>query len=569
MGTSDRESARDAGVVRRPVRALFAAILSLNPLISKINATVWPSDGTPQSIQHLHDTSARDGDVITLPAGTFDWTTGVTITKNIIVQGQSNTFNTASYPDVATADDQTIILDDVPRGGNDFLFLLHSAGSVRLTGITFRAGTLNTYPNLAAVQMGSSTYNPSMRVDHCHFDRPYRRAFWVTGWTDGLIDHNLQDSQGHSAQFCLFQTPNYGNKIYGNGSWADFPYYGTNKFAFMEDNTIRAANGDDSGGSIDDMDGARFVVRHNVFISAIISGHGTESGIPRGNRCFEVYNNVFVHTGGTGGAGQERSGDSIWHDNTWPALAPGNDCIIALSVYRETYRWQLWGPATGQNPWDLNDTANPYATGICSTDMVPGRNIFTITDPTKNWIPNQWVSYMIRNEALGLPYSGYGTIILSNTNNSISFIQNHYSDNRADWVYFYAGQPFSINKVIQALDQSGTGKGDLIQGNPPINTVTHVASWPHPQAEPCISWNNIVTQTGETLGFTNNWGDSVVAGRDYFNLGGGFPANTIPAQVQTIYTVSVNGVAYQHEYVYPHPLQGGSQGDCSNQSAIE
>ena len=38
----------------------------------------------------------------------------------------------------------------------------------------------------------------------------------------------------------LVAHPTYGgaNQINGNGSWADYPWYGTEKFFFIEDNTI-------------------------------------------------------------------------------------------------------------------------------------------------------------------------------------------------------------------------------------------------------------------------------------------------------------------------------------------
>ena len=51
--------------------------------------TVWPSDGSEANVQAIHDTNAHDGDTITLPAGTFIWITGVSLTKGITVSGQT------------------------------------------------------------------------------------------------------------------------------------------------------------------------------------------------------------------------------------------------------------------------------------------------------------------------------------------------------------------------------------------------------------------------------------------------------------------------------------------------
>ena len=49
-------------------------------------ARVYHSDGSAASVQSLHK-AALNGDTITLPAGTFTWTTGVTISKALKIQG--------------------------------------------------------------------------------------------------------------------------------------------------------------------------------------------------------------------------------------------------------------------------------------------------------------------------------------------------------------------------------------------------------------------------------------------------------------------------------------------------
>ncbi len=52
--------------------------------------TVYNSDGTATSVQYLHDNFAQAGDSITLPAGTFTWSTPVTISKAITLQGSGS-----------------------------------------------------------------------------------------------------------------------------------------------------------------------------------------------------------------------------------------------------------------------------------------------------------------------------------------------------------------------------------------------------------------------------------------------------------------------------------------------
>jgi hypothetical protein len=147
----------------------------------------------------------------------------------------------------------------------------------------------------------------------------------------------------------------------GNGAWADFPWYGTNKFFFIEDNTIR---GNDTGalsGNTDSVYGGRYVVRHNYFQNAQPNSHGTEGGPARGQRCWEVYDNTFNWTILTPGAGQ-RSGTSLWHDNTYLGIEPGNRHHTGLTVFRQTPArpHPVWGISDGTSIWDQNDTGGQW-----------------------------------------------------------------------------------------------------------------------------------------------------------------------------------------------------------------
>jgi len=65
---------------------LLLALFSGVCFASHCEATVYHSDGSAASVQALHN-AALNGDTITLPAGTFTWTTGVTISKAIEIQG--------------------------------------------------------------------------------------------------------------------------------------------------------------------------------------------------------------------------------------------------------------------------------------------------------------------------------------------------------------------------------------------------------------------------------------------------------------------------------------------------
>src|SRR5438552_9772073 len=62
--------------------ALFLGIV----FASYCEATVYNSDGSAANVQALQD-AASDGDTIAIPAGTFTWSTPVTISKAIKLQG--------------------------------------------------------------------------------------------------------------------------------------------------------------------------------------------------------------------------------------------------------------------------------------------------------------------------------------------------------------------------------------------------------------------------------------------------------------------------------------------------
>src|SRR5262245_32387038 len=131
--------------------------------------TVWPSDGSAANVQAIHDTNAHDGDTITLPAGTFIWTTSVTLTKGITVSGQTTI--TGAGTASCTANDQTIIVDEIRRTNSYILRATTAVGkSFRLTGVTFRWGSINQIGSGGAIRLRSVDLAQSVRVDHCHFD---------------------------------------------------------------------------------------------------------------------------------------------------------------------------------------------------------------------------------------------------------------------------------------------------------------------------------------------------------------------------------------------------------------
>ena len=543
------------------MKTLLTTLLSF--IVLSASATVYNSDGTVQNIQAIHNNQAVDGDTIMVPAGTFRWTARLIITKGITIQGATTIAGAGTANPIIN--DGTIILDDTPRVGNGGILKATCTPTkyFRLTGITFRYGSLTTSYAVGGVVLSSTGNSPvNMRVDHCHFDQLYGDAIWTNGWLYGVADNNVMHMRGRSFPFNVDHYSWGGSsQIVGNGSWADYPWYGTDKFWFIETNTIIRVNATAAQSLVDCSFGGRWVARHNYLENVLPQGHGTEGGNYRGQRVNEFYDNICNITTSTGGGGQ-RGGTTLWHDNIF--LGKEQFKLCALANFRVTWirTDPVWGLSDGTSVWDRNDTEGngTYVEGHPPFLFDSGRDTSSVHsqgvmhDSTKNWVTNQWVGYSVRNLNPAVNLAGY---IISNTSNTITYFWGATVGNRE--MIFNAGDPYQIHRVLTVMDGCGMGKGDQVTGNPPINAAVGRPFWTHEATEPCYSWNNVYLPTGSVLGLR---GASVPLlppreNIEYFNLGGGFPRDTTPSQVRSRYVAALNGVDYSGPFIYPHPLVSG------------
>jgi len=527
--------------------------------------------------------SAHDGDVVVVPAGTASWTTTLNIAKGITLEGAGN--------------DKTVILDDLPReerggegqgwrdrsreGSRDQDRRRPPAGATpestspqrdgrvdrsssdqsfeqpndsrsspagaaphraspqrgtsrglirveikptqffRLTGITFRAGSVAIRPQNGGCVIINGTA-PAIRVDHCHFDQLYQTGIVVTGWIYGVVDHNVWDIRAASGTIysvAVYNGKNWGGGAndYGDGSWAAATNFGSNKFLFVENNTITNLGTIPTAGIIDCDDGGRYVSRFNTFKNcSMISGHGTETGgRHRGQRAIEFYNNTDT-ADVQAGIGITRSGTILYHHNSWNGPVTPR---IPLVVFRETWPYR-WGAANGANSWDVNDTEGNgtnvpgHKPHLYASGKHTGANgsSGTLISAGANWQPNQWKGYMLTNTSQATRMGSHPTSrIESNTSDTITY--NTLTPDGQPKT-FNTGDNFEIYKVLVALDQPGRGKCDLLAGNPATNTVTGNASWPHQALEPIYSWNNTVNR--EPARVESNYA-TLSENRDYYN----------------------------------------------------
>ena len=303
-------------------------------------ATVYHSNGSAANVQQIHDTEAVDGDTITVPAGIFNWSARVNLTKAIILQG-ATTCNSST----GVCDDQTIILDNIPRDLNRGLIELRGNAGQRISGLTFQPGLTSTgYNGLIKVEAGTTP----VRIDHCHFHGCYwspQIGVFSQNW--GVLDHNVMD-----------------NNVFGNGSFVHF-YPGANtdhgdslfetsagfggpNFLFLEDNWL--------DGGTDITAGGKICARHNKFFgNNSLGSHGTARTFPdaRGGRAYEVYDNEFNYTNNNASLDGIDSGSCIYHHN----VAIPHTYGISMQVYRAIHSFgsPFYG-ADGANAWDYNAT---------------------------------------------------------------------------------------------------------------------------------------------------------------------------------------------------------------------
>ncbi|HEY2424005.1 MAG TPA: VCBS repeat-containing protein [Chthoniobacterales bacterium] len=357
-------------------------------------AAVYQSNGTAASVQALH-TIAQNGDTITLPPGTFTWSTHVSFSKAVNVQG------------AGTA--QTVIYDNVPKTGGSqsvlWSFNVASGQSIRVTGFTVRGQTQDTQNhNQGTLAFFGGSHK--IRIDHVNIIRPGTGAMIFGGDLWGVIDHcYFDDSNFKQAIQVHHGNWNGDAEGWGDGSYEDSLHLGTERAIYIEDCTF-LGSGTAGAGVVDGSFGGRFVFRHNTVTNDTLAMHGTEGFRGRGLRSYEIYDNRFVSSSGIlVYALYLRSGTGVIFDNSFfgGGGVRGYRYGLLLTVYRATTGTGQscsnnnfgapWNMATGSNPWDGNSGARGYPAidqvgrGTCA-DAIRGDPPVNQTTGTQSWPHN-------------------------------------------------------------------------------------------------------------------------------------------------------------------------------------
>ncbi len=308
--------------------------------IAVIPSAVWAATIRTAVTSAFTDVSsavaaASDGDTVTIPAGSATWSSTLTITKAITLQGAGSTLTiiTASNPS------STVLINLTP--GSD--------KPQRITGIGFVGGR---HINVNGSTNGSYCLT-QIRIDHNSFSSTKADCMWVTGWVESLIDHNS------------FLNVQRGIMVIGddNYSWSRPIAAGTSHALFIEDNSFVTDN--NTTGMMDHQiyhqGGGRSVIRYNTFDGTAFSNgdyyaidsHGnqpyvaTGTGYFRGQPIVEVYNNtiMFHHSWCPT---QFRSGSVLFHDNTFKYTS-------SISSWTQLWEEESWRWSPVRTVWPAQD----------------------------------------------------------------------------------------------------------------------------------------------------------------------------------------------------------------------
>ena len=256
-------------------------------------------------------TAASVGDTINITAAESTMSTQVSITKELIIQGQGS--------------GSTTILNGVT---SQYTAMFHcsisdTAASLRITALNFRPGTSDNRPYHILIS-GDSEF----RIDHNSFTNAssgdIANAIRVSGYgTYGVIDNNTFDNAANEVI----------NVKASNTTWTENPEYGNANAVYVETNSF------DGYGlhALTSIFGAKTVFRYNTVrgMDIDVHGHCFESG-HQSARHYEIYSNKLYSDGDWIFGMNIRGGTGVIYDNELYDDGGGFFTEIKLTDYRMT-----------------------------------------------------------------------------------------------------------------------------------------------------------------------------------------------------------------------------------------
>jgi len=252
-------------------RLSFALLLALTHLglgYTK-SGNVFTTNGSANDVQAALN-AAPGGATVKIPAGKFTWSSYVTASHGVRLEGAG--------PDRTTVETVT------PQAYHNVLTLISDANPALLTGIAFT--------NQYNVGVSTNTNSATFRVWNCSFDNGTTQSVFLSpgGNGKGLIDHCTFSGGGASEMI-----HNMGLGASNKDGWRDDVHPGTDEAVYVENCTFSKNPLEDAyhwgTASLQAYYGARTVIRHTRNNASHMDQHGTPGAV--GARWFEIYDNSF------------------------------------------------------------------------------------------------------------------------------------------------------------------------------------------------------------------------------------------------------------------------------------
>ncbi len=300
----------------------------------------WSTTADASSFVNCY-TNSKDGDTITIGAGSFILSNGFTISKGIRIQGAGI--------------DVTNLASDGHSDPNNYLLfaVLNSSQSPHFELLNLTIDATGT-GGLSLINDGTATPSSGVKIHDIKVQNAANRGFNDNGLVFGVV---------YSCQFVdnFVQVGSIGAE--GNGWAAPFAFGDANNI-FVEDNTFTFTSDARRGQILYNAEGGRMVFRHNAAMNVyidydIMDFHGNIGTWPanRGTVGGEMYDNIITITAGTYQDWRGfyfRGGQAMVFNNTFKSNT-GNG-----NAYFELTEEDAWQTAFGC-PCPIHDTvANSY-----------------------------------------------------------------------------------------------------------------------------------------------------------------------------------------------------------------
>jgi len=285
-------------------------------------ATITASSCSLSDVQSAIS-SASSGDIVIVPAGSATWSTALSITKGITLQGagiDSTTITSSGGSQMIKYEPET------PASNEKF----------RLTGFTLNGNSRSVTGLYVTHNSATATLN-DIRVDHNKIIGCSAEAISFNGMIYGLIDNNTLSNNNGVFRIMGIHDP----------SWNDPLQIGTANYLYIENNIMS-----NNAWMMLSGWGARWVFRYNTGVLGAIGSlgmldaHGNlpQPGYPtcnvtgiRGVVGIEVYENTFTGLTRPTRVLDQRGGTGVVFNNVVSEAVPGtySACNVILDVREE------------------------------------------------------------------------------------------------------------------------------------------------------------------------------------------------------------------------------------------